>query len=81
MDKRLLDVLVCPVTGAAVRPLKETELEPLNERIRSGEARYADGSAIGDPLTSGLITVDGRTVYRVDDDIPVMLPERGIPRD
>ena len=29
-------------------------------------------------LTEGLITVDRKVVYRVEDGIPVMLPEEGI---
>lgn len=81
MDKQLLDILVCPVTGAALRRLEAAELDALNARIEAGKARYADGEAVADLLTAGLITSDDRTVYRVDDDIPVMLPERGIDCD
>lgn len=78
MDKQLLDILVCPVTGAALSLLDETGRATLNRRIEQGEARYADGEAVSSPLSAGLITADGHTVYRVDDDIPVLLPERGI---
>jgi uncharacterized protein YbaR (Trm112 family) len=31
------------------------------------------------PLEEGLITEDGATVYRIDENIPVMLIEMGIP--
>ena len=30
------------------------------------------------PLEQALVTADRHTAYRVDDGIPVMLPERGI---
>ncbi|MDN5862057.1 MAG: Trm112 family protein [Salinisphaera sp.] len=78
MDKRLLEILVCPVSGAALTLLDPSEQTALNQRIRDGGARYADGAAVHDPLDAGLITADGCTVYRIDDDIPVLLPELGI---
>jgi uncharacterized protein YbaR (Trm112 family) len=30
------------------------------------------------PATAGLVTRDGRTIYRIEDDIPVMLADEGI---
>lgn len=78
MDKQLLDILVCPVTGAALRLLRDDERAALNRRIDEGGARYADGQGVTTALEAGLITADGHTIYRIDDDIPVMLPERGI---
>lgn len=78
MDSQLLEILICPVTGAALHRLEGDDLDALNARIQSGSAEYADGTTVDAALEAGLITADGRTVYRVDDDIPVMLPERGI---
>lgn len=81
MDKKLLDILVCPVTGAALELLDDDRRGALNERIRAGELRYVDGEVVDEPLAEGLITADGATVYRIDDGIPVMLPGRGIPTE
>lgn len=78
VDTQLLEILVCPVTGAALRSLETDELADLNKRIGAGTAQYADGTIVDTTLDAGLITVDSHTVYRVDDDIPVMLPEHGI---
>lgn len=78
MDKKLLDILVCPVTGAALSPLTPEQRDALNARVEAGRLKYVDGSQVTEPLHDGLITVDGHTVYRIDDDIPVLLPERGI---
>ncbi|ROO24459.1 hypothetical protein SAOR_14790 [Salinisphaera orenii MK-B5] len=78
MDKQLLDILVCPATGAAVAPAEAGTLSRLNAAIEAGRAHYADGSPVDRPLQAALITADGITAYRVDDDLPVMLPERGI---
>jgi uncharacterized protein YbaR (Trm112 family) len=79
VDKKLLDILVCPVTGAPLTPLTVEQRDTLNARVRDKTLRYADDSPVETPLEDGLITADRRTVYRVDDDIPVLLPDRGIP--
>jgi uncharacterized protein YbaR (Trm112 family) len=36
------------------------------------------GDSIDKPLREGLITTDGKLVYRIEDDIPVMLVEEAI---
>lgn len=78
MDKTLLDILVCPVSGAALGLADAQMVERVNNAIRAGEARYADGSAVYAPLEQALLTADGATLYRVDDGIPMLLPDRGI---
>lgn len=78
MDKRLLHILCCPVTKSAVTPLNRTQLETLNAAIARGDVRDAADGAIREPLQAGLITVDGKRIYRIEDDIPVMLAEEAI---
>lgn len=78
MDKKLLDILVCPTTGSALSLLDAHALEQINLKISNKQLRYGDGSTVEQALEAGLITSDGNTAYRVDDGIPVMLPERGI---
>tara|TARA_B100002049_G_scaffold47345_1_gene33112 strand:- start:603 stop:872 length:270 start_codon:yes stop_codon:yes gene_type:complete len=78
VDKKLLDILVCPVSGAAVSLADAETLARMNERIDAGEARYVDESTVTESLDAALVTADRATAYRVDDGIPVMLPERGI---
>ncbi len=78
IDRKLLDVLCCPVTKQPVRVMKRDEITALNERIQAGEVRYQDDEPVDTPLTEGLITDNEERVYRVDDGIPVMLEERAI---
>ena len=78
MDKRLLDILCCPVSKTPVRPLGKTELDSLNSAIAEGSVLSVAGTRVNERVTEGLITVDGKVIYRVDDGIPVMLPEEGI---
>ena len=40
--------------------------------------RGNDGSEQASPLREGLVTRDGKTVYRIDDGIPVLLAEEGL---
>jgi uncharacterized protein YbaR (Trm112 family) len=78
MDKRLLDILCCPVSKTPVRPLAAAELDALNRAIEAGRVDTVAGVAVKARLGEGLVTVDRKVVYRVDDGIPVMLPEEGI---
>ncbi|HET6631097.1 MAG TPA: Trm112 family protein [Rhodanobacteraceae bacterium] len=78
MDKHLLDILCCPQSKAPLRPLRGAELEALNRAVGAGTLLTVDGAPVAQPLQAGLITVDGKVVYRVEDDIPVLLVEEAI---
>ncbi len=78
IDKRLLEILCCPVSRQPVLPLGTAQLAALNAAVAAGRARLTDGSEVPGPLAEALITRDGRTVYRVDDGIPVMLADQAI---
>ncbi len=79
IKKELLDILCCPVTKTSLEPLPEERLSRLNDRIRQGAIRSADGNIVEQPIEEALITTDGKTIYRIDDGIPVMLADLGIP--
>ncbi len=79
IDRKLLEILCCPATKVPVQRLSRAKLEVLNEQITQAHIKYADGSAVDSPLSEGLITETGTTIYRVDDGIPVMLEDKGIP--
>jgi uncharacterized protein YbaR (Trm112 family) len=81
VDARLIEILCCPETRVRVRPAPAELLERLNAAVRAGGLRYVEGTPVEQPLAEGLVTEDGRRVYRVDDGIPVMLVERGILTD
>jgi uncharacterized protein YbaR (Trm112 family) len=78
MDKRLLDILCCPVSKTPVRPLGKRELDALNDAIAAGKVESVAGVAVREQVSEALITTDRKVVYRVEDGIPVMLPEEGI---
>ena len=81
IDKELLDILCCPETKVPVEMLSDEKLKALNERIATGDIKTVDGGKVDTPLDAGLVTEDGRTIYRIDDDIPIMLIDEGIRAD
>lgn len=78
LDKRLLEILCCPLSRQPVVPLNRSQVEALNRAIASGEVRTVEGEAVATPLREGLITRDGKLVYRIDDGIPVMLADQAL---
>ncbi|MFC5577501.1 Trm112 family protein [Lysobacter niabensis] len=78
MDRKLLDLLVCPVTRQALALLDSRGLQAVNAAIASGGVRRGDGSVQSDALREALVTRDRKTLYRLDDGIPVLLAEEAI---
>ena len=78
MDRKLLDLLVCPVTRQPLALLDSRGLQALNAAIQAGGIVRGDGSAHTDAVREALITRDRKTVYRIDDGIPVLLAEDAI---
>jgi uncharacterized protein YbaR (Trm112 family) len=79
MDRKLLDILCCPTTRQPLAMLDERELSTINEGIAGGTVRRADGSPQSTALSAGLITRDRKTVYRIEDGIPVLLADEAMP--
>ncbi len=78
IDKKLLDILCCPVTKTPVTMLSIEKLRTLNSLISQGTVVTVDNKPIKTPLEEALITSDGKTIYRIDEQIPVMLSDQAI---
>ncbi len=78
MDRKLLDLLVCPATRQPLALLDKPGLEALNRAIAAGCVQRTDDAPQTEPVREALITRDRKTIYRVDDGIPVLLIEEGI---
>ena len=79
ISPELLEILCCPRTKVPVKSLNSEQIEKINQAIRSESVTYADGTPVDEELTEGLITTDFETIYRIDDSIPIMLIDKGIP--
>jgi len=78
MDRKLLDLLVCPTTRQSLHLLDKAGLAALNQAISEGEITRADGRTQTTPLSAALVTHDRKTLYPVVDDIPVLLADEAI---
>lgn len=78
MDRKLLDILVCPASRQPLSLLDKAGLDALNRAIAAGDVKRNDGSAQPGAVREALVTRDRKTVYRLDDGIPVLLVDEGI---
>lgn len=81
LSKEMLEILCCPVTKVPVKMLSEGKLKLVNELIGKRAVKDVEGNPVEEPLSEAVITEDKQTIYRIDDDIPVMLVSSGIPGD
>mgnify|MGYP002781270469 CR=1 FL=1 len=73
MDRKLLDLLVCPATHQPLHRLDAAQRERINAAIAGGELTRCDGAIEKVALADALASRDGKRVYRIDDGIPVLL--------
>ena len=78
VEGKLLEILCCPVSKTPLTVLDQKKLDKLNNAIADSDALYVDGEKVTEPLKEGLITEDGKVIYPVQDDIPILLEEKGI---
>lgn len=78
MDRKLLDILCCPISKQPLAMVNSAELNALNSAIGAGGVRKNDETAQTQLLKHALITRDHKTIYRIDDDIPVLLADEAI---
>ena len=75
MNPRLLDILCCPTSKVPLRLLRADELAAVNA-VLARQASAATTAATA--WQAGLITRDRRTLYPIDDDIPVLLADAAL---
>ena len=78
LDKRLLDIICCPVTHSPLAPMQQTQLEQLNALIAQAKVKNLGDEVLSEALHEALTTRDGKLAYPVRDGIPVLLEECGI---
>ena len=81
MDKKLLSILCCPVTHKGLSLARADQLASINTAISEGRLNNRDGNALEITLKEALITDDGKTMYPVDDGIPVLLEGEAVALD
>lgn len=75
MDRRLLEILCCPITRRPLNRADDSLLAQINTAISEGKVRNHGGASVDEALVEALVTADGDLIYPVEDDIPVLLEE------
>lgn len=78
MEKRLLQILRCPVTQKGLALARRDLLGKVNAAIEAGALRNRDGDVLAASLEAALVTDDGKVLYPIMDDIPVLLEDASV---
>ena len=78
VDPKLLEILCCPVSKTPLAQVSASRLDRLNAAIAEGQLKFIGGDPVTEPLSDALVTIDAKVVYPVEDDIPILLEEKGI---
>ena len=79
IHKELLAILCCPETKQDVVLADAGVIEKINGDIIAGTAVSRHGAKVVDAIDGGLIREDGKYLYPIREDIPIMLVEQAIP--
>ena len=78
IDKKLLDIIVCPETKQDLALADPALIERINIIIGKGELRNRSKQAVTEKIDGGLVRQDGKYLYPVRDDIPILLIDESI---
>ena len=81
IDQELLDILACPEDKTPVKLAEASLIEEINRRIEAGSLKNRAGNAVEKKIDGGLIREDGKYLYPIEDEIPIMLIDEAIPLD
>jgi uncharacterized protein YbaR (Trm112 family) len=79
VDKELLDILCCPETRQNVTVAGGDLVKKINDGINGGKVKNRGDTLIKDPIDAGLLREDGKYLYPIREDIPIMLIDEAIP--
>jgi uncharacterized protein YbaR (Trm112 family) len=79
LDKELIAILCCPETRQNVALAGGDVVKKINAGIKTGEITNRGGTVVKDAIEAGLLREDGKYLYPVREDIPIMLIDEAIP--
>ena len=79
IDDEVLKSLRCPDTRQELRVADRALLARLNQKIQSDGLSNRGGQPVKEMLDGGLVRTDGKFLYPIRGNIPVMLVDEAIP--
>ena len=79
MDEKLLEIMCCPETHQPLAKAGTELIDDLNQRIQAGTLVDRVDEKVTESIDGGLIREDGKILFPIRQDIPVMLIDQGIP--
>ena len=78
IDAELLKILCCPETRQSLTLADPTLVRQLNDKISSGQLQNRAGKTVVDKMDGGLVREDGKFLYTIRQNIPIMLIDEAI---
>ena len=79
IDPELLKILCCPETHQELRPAEESIVSKLNDQITAGTMKNRSGQPVNEKIDEGLVRADGKFLYAIRRNIPIMLVDEALP--
>ena len=81
IDQELLDILACPETKEGLSVADQGVVDKINVAIKEGSLKNRGGETVTEAIDGGLLRDDGKYLYAVRDEIPIMLIDEAISMD
>jgi uncharacterized protein YbaR (Trm112 family) len=78
IDSELMKILCCPETHQGLRLAEGAMVGKLNQQIATGQLRNRAGATVKEPMEGGLVRDDGKYIYPVRGNLPIMLVDEAI---
>ena len=79
IDAELLKILCCPETHQSLKIAEPAMLESINQKIAAGQVTNRSGKPVTEKCDGGLVRNDGKLLYPIRNNIPIMLINEAIP--
>jgi uncharacterized protein YbaR (Trm112 family) len=78
ISKELIQMLRCPETKEMLAEAPESLIAKINEAIEQKVAYYRNNTPVLERIDGGLLRADGKYLYPVREDIPILLVDESI---